>query len=81
MPGTEDSLYTRCPSQSATRSCPGSPAWSRKSLSKNGNRAFVAFVKWSVTFDCSAEEQENCTKSLEEAMPQWLKSLRAVLDK
>jgi hypothetical protein len=34
-----------------------------------------------VTFDCSAEEQENCTKPLEEAMPQWLKSLRAVLDK
>lgn len=43
-----------------------------------GNRAFV---EWSVTFDCPAEEQENCTKSLEEAMPQWLQSLQAVLKK
>ena len=43
-----------------------------------GNRAFV---EWSVQFDCPAEEQENCTKLLEEAMPQWLKSLRVVLEK
>jgi hypothetical protein len=38
-------------------------------------------VEWSVTFDCSAKEQANCTKLLEEAMPQWLKSLRAVLER
>ena len=44
----------------------------------DGNRAFV---EWSVTFDCPAEEQANCTKLLEGAMPQWLKSLRAVLER
>ena len=44
----------------------------------DGNRAFL---EWSVTFDCPAEEQINCVKGLEEAMPQWFKSLRAVLDK
>ena len=44
----------------------------------DGNRAFV---EWSVTFDCPAKEQENCTTLLEEAMPQWLKSLRAVLER
>ncbi len=44
----------------------------------DGNRAFV---EWSVTFDCPAKEQENCTKLLKEAMPQWLKSLRAVLER
>jgi len=38
-----------------------------------------AFVEWSVTFDCPEKEQENCTKLLEGAIPQWLKSLRAVL--
>jgi Polyketide cyclase / dehydrase and lipid transport len=44
----------------------------------DGNRAFV---EWAVTFECPEKEQENCTKLLKEAMPQWLKSLRAVLDK
>jgi uncharacterized membrane protein len=44
----------------------------------DGNRAFV---EWSVQFDCPAAEQANCTKLLEEAMPQWLKSLRAVLER
>jgi uncharacterized membrane protein len=44
----------------------------------DGNRAFV---EWSVTFDCPAEEQANCTKLLKDAMPQWLKSLRAVLER
>lgn len=44
----------------------------------DGNRAFV---EWSVTFDCPEKERENCTKLLKEAMPQWLKSLRAVLEK
>jgi hypothetical protein len=44
----------------------------------DGNRAFV---EWSVTFDCHAKEQANCAKLLEEAMPQWLKSLRAVLER
>lgn len=40
-----------------------------------------AFVEWTVTFECPAKEQENCTKLLKEAMPQWLKSLRAVLER
>lgn len=44
----------------------------------DGNRAFM---EWSMQFDCPTEEQENCTKLLEEAMPQWFKSLRAVLEK
>ena len=43
----------------------------------DGNRALM---EWSVTFDCAPEEQENCTKGLEEAMPQWFKSLRNVLE-
>jgi uncharacterized membrane protein len=43
-----------------------------------GNRAFV---EWSITFECPAEEQPNCTRLLEEAMPRWLKSLSAVLDR
>jgi len=43
----------------------------------DGNRAFV---EWSVSFDCPAKEQANCKQLLEEAMPQWLKSLRAVLE-
>jgi hypothetical protein len=38
-----------------------------------------AFLKWSVIFDCPAEEQAKCVKNLEDAMPQWFKSLRAVL--
>ncbi len=44
----------------------------------DGNRAFL---EWSVTFDCPAQEQASCVKGLEEAMPQWFKSLRAVLDR
>jgi hypothetical protein len=36
----------------------------------DGNRAFL---ESSVTFDCPAEEQANCVKSLEEAMPQFLR--------
>jgi hypothetical protein len=40
-----------------------------------------AFLEWSVTFECPVEEQGNCVKNLEDAMPQWFKSLRAVLDK
>jgi hypothetical protein len=43
-----------------------------------GNRAFV---EWSITFECPTEEQPNCTRLLEEAMPRWLKSLGAVLDR
>ena len=42
----------------------------------DGNRALL---EWSVTFDCPAEEQINCMNGLEEAMPQWFKSLRSVL--
>jgi ribosome-associated toxin RatA of RatAB toxin-antitoxin module len=44
----------------------------------DGNRAFV---EWSVAFDCPEKERENCTNLLEEAMPQWLKSLRTVLER
>jgi Polyketide cyclase / dehydrase and lipid transport len=44
----------------------------------DGNRAFL---EWSITFDCPAAEKANCVKGLEEAMPQWFKSLRAVLAK
>ena len=40
-----------------------------------------AFMEWFVQFDCPAEEQENCTNLLEEAMPQSFMSLRAVLEK
>ncbi|HKV55913.1 MAG TPA: SRPBCC family protein [Candidatus Binataceae bacterium] len=43
----------------------------------DGNRALV---EWSVAFECPAEARDNCRKVLEEAMPQWLKSLRAVLE-
>lgn len=43
-----------------------------------GNKAFV---EWSVDFDCPAEEEKNCTALLENAMPQWMKSLRAVLER
>ena len=43
----------------------------------DGNRAFL---EWSVTFDCPTEEQVKCVKSLEDAMPRWFKSLRAVLE-
>src|SRR6185369_14407200 len=46
-----------------------------------GTGRVTPFVEWSVTFDCPAKEQENCTKLLKEAMPQWLKSLRAVLER
>ena len=43
----------------------------------DGNRAFL---EWSMSFDCPSEEQENCKRSLEEAMPQWFESLRRVLE-
>jgi hypothetical protein len=39
-----------------------------------------AFMEWSVTFECPETERENCVNLLKEAMPQWFKSLRAVLD-
>ena len=38
-----------------------------------------AFLEWSIIFDCPAEEEANCVKNLEEAMPRWFESLRAVL--
>jgi hypothetical protein len=44
----------------------------------DGNRAFM---EWSVNFECPDTERENCVKLLKEAMPQWFKSLRAVLEK
>lgn len=40
-----------------------------------------AFMEWSVTFECPETERENCVHLLKEAMPQWFKSLRAVLEK
>jgi hypothetical protein len=40
-----------------------------------------AFLEWSITFECPLEKQAECVKGLEEAMPQWFKSLRAVLSK
>jgi hypothetical protein len=40
-----------------------------------------AFMEWSVNFECPETERENCVKLLKEAMPQWFKSLRAVLEK
>ena len=43
----------------------------------DGNRAFL---EWSVSFECPPEEQENCKRSLEEAMPRWFESLGRVLD-
>jgi ribosome-associated toxin RatA of RatAB toxin-antitoxin module len=44
----------------------------------DGNRAFM---EWSVHFECPETERENCVKLLKEAMPQWFKSLRAVLER
>ena len=44
----------------------------------DGNRAFM---EWTVNFECPETERENSVKLLEEAMPQWFKSLRAVLEK
>ena len=44
----------------------------------DGNRAFV---EWSTVFDCTDTEQKNCTAFFEEGTPQWLKSLRATLDR
>ena len=40
-----------------------------------------AFMEWTVNFECPETEQENCVKLLKEAMPQWFKSLRTVLEK
>jgi len=39
-----------------------------------------AFVEWSVGVECSDAERERCAALLEQAMPQWMNSLRAVLD-
>ena len=43
----------------------------------DGNRAFV---EWSVGVECPDAEREHCAALLEQAMPQWMNSLRAVLD-
>ena len=40
-----------------------------------------AYMEWSIIFDCAPDEQVNCVKDSEEAMPQWFKSLRNVLDR
>jgi polyketide cyclase/dehydrase/lipid transport protein len=39
-----------------------------------------AFVEWSVSVECPDAERENCAALLEQAMPQWMNSLRAVLE-
>ena len=39
-----------------------------------------AFVEWSVNFECADEERHRCAALLEQAMPQWMNSLRAVLE-
>jgi uncharacterized membrane protein len=44
----------------------------------DGNRAFV---EWSVSIECPAEERKSCSKLLEKAMPQWMDSLRATLER
>ena len=44
----------------------------------DGNRALV---EWSVNVECPDEERDNCTALLEEAMPQWMNSLRAALER
>jgi hypothetical protein len=38
-------------------------------------------MEWSVNFECPETERKNCMMLLKEAMPQWFKSLRAVLKK
>ena len=43
----------------------------------DGNRAFM---EWSIDLECAAAELENCVNQLKQAMPQWFKSLRAVLE-
>jgi hypothetical protein len=40
-----------------------------------------AFVEWSVSVECPDEERDNCTALLEKAMPQWMNSLRATLER
>jgi hypothetical protein len=39
-----------------------------------------AFVEWSVGVECPDAEREHCAALLEQAMPQWLNSLRAMLE-
>src|SRR5207245_3629297 len=40
-----------------------------------------ALLEWSISFNCPPQEQTQCVKSLQEAMPQWFKSLRSVLER
>ncbi|HLK85265.1 MAG TPA: SRPBCC family protein [Candidatus Binataceae bacterium] len=40
-----------------------------------------AFVEWSVSVECPDKERDNCTALLEKAMPQWMSSLRSVLER
>jgi hypothetical protein len=44
----------------------------------DGNRALL---EWSINFDCPPRDEADCVKDLEEAMPQWFRSLRAVLER
>jgi uncharacterized membrane protein len=38
-----------------------------------------ALIEWTVDFECPEAEQKDCVAGLENAMPQWMKSLRDVL--
>ena len=40
-----------------------------------------AFVEWSTVFDCADAERKTCTAFFSEGTPQWLKSLRATLER
>jgi len=40
-----------------------------------------AFVEWSTVFDCADAERKTCTTFFSEGTPQWLKSLRATLER
>lgn len=44
----------------------------------DGNRAFM---QWTIDLECPEVESDNCVNLLREAMPQWFKSLRAVLER
>jgi hypothetical protein len=50
-------------------------------INRGGVGRRVAIDSRSVNIECPAEEQNNCTKLLEKAMPQWMNSLRATLER
>lgn len=44
----------------------------------DGNRAFM---QWTIDLECPEAECDNCVNLLNEAMPRWFESLRAVLER